>query len=259
MPRFPFCCLALLIGGAACTTLTWAAPAPDHFSGYVALTSNYVGRGLAQSVGEPSLLAELNYNAGEGWYGGLSAASINWIDQLYPGNSVSMELDGWLGYRHSFASDWTFKGGLLRIQFPGRYVPQTPPVARPDTTEAFASLAWGNLSARLNYAVTDSFGTPDSRGSWYLDLSASLPLSDAWSADFHLGRKQSRGHDPVTGTPHDRTSYTDYKAALTYVFEQGSSLTLAYTGTNAEPLLYTLNGYNVAGKYFWVKLQQDFP
>lgn len=259
MPRLPLYGLALLVCGIVCTTSVLAAPTPDRFSGYIALTNNYVGRGLAQSVGEPSLLAELDYDSGNGWYAGLSAASINWIDQLYPGNSVSMELDGWLGYRYSFADDWVFKGGMLRIQFPGRYVPQTPPVARPDTTEAYASLGWRNLSARLNYTLTDSFGTPDSQGSWYLDLSATLPLSDTWSADFHLGHKQSRGRDPVTGIPHDRTSYSDYNIALDYSVAQNSSITLAYTGTNAEPSLYTLNGYNVAGKYFWIKLQQDFP
>lgn len=258
MTRLLFAGFTLLIVCVPDTVTAQTDPPPTRFSGSVTLTSNYIGRGLAQSVGQPSLLAELDYDPVEGWYGGLSGASINWIDQLYPGNSVSLELDGWVGYRVLLGENWTIKGGVLRLQFPGRYVPQTPPVARPDTTEVFGSLGWRNLSARLNYSVTDAFGTPDSRGSWYLDLSATLPLSDAWSADFHLGRKQARGHDPVTGIAHDRTSYTDYKAALTYAFGQGSSITLAYTGTNADPLLYTLNDYNVSGEYFWVRLQQDF-
>lgn len=256
MMRLLFTGFTLLI---VCAPDTVTAQTDSLFSGSVTLTSNYVGRGLAQSVGEPSLLADLSYNSADGWYGGLSAASINWIDQLYPGNSVSMELDGWLGHRYSFAEDWVFEGGLLRIQFPGRYVIQTPPVARPDTTEAFISLGWRNLSAGLNYAITDSFGTPDSRGSWYLDLSATLALAETWSANFHLGHKESRGRNPITGAPNDRSSYSDYKASLTHDFAQGSSITLAYTGTNADPLLYTLNGYNVAGDYFWIALQQDFP
>lgn len=57
MLRLPCYALVLLTGGIICTTSAWAAPTPDRFSGYVALTNNYVGRGLAQSVGEPSLLA----------------------------------------------------------------------------------------------------------------------------------------------------------------------------------------------------------
>lgn len=258
MTRLLFAGFTLLIVCVPDTATAQTDPPPTRFSGSVTLTSNYIGRGLAQSVGQPSLLAELDYDPVEGWYGGLSAASINWIDQLYPGNSVSLELDGWVGYRVLLGEDWAIKGGVLRLQFPGRYVPQTPPVARPDTTEVFGLLGWRNLSARLNYSVTDAFGTPDSRGSWYLDLSASLPLAETWNMDFHLGRKQSHGSDPMTGIPHDRTSYTDYKIALNHDFAYGTSITLAFSGTNADPALYTLNGYNVADQRLWVELQQSF-
>ncbi len=232
-----------------------ASAEPPPLSGYVALLSNYVGRGLAQSVGEPSLQAEINYNAGDGLYAGLSAASINWIDQLFPGSSVSVEVDGWLGYRHAFANDWTFKGGVLRLQFPGRYAPGA---ARPDTTELFGAIAWRTLSARLNYAVTDSFGTPDSRGSWYLDIAASLPLGDAWSVGAHAGRKHGSGTDSFTGLPNDRASYTDYRLSLTRAFAQGTSVNVAYSWTSADPSLYTLNDYNVAGRHLRIALQKDF-
>lgn len=234
------------------------ADEPQAVTGYVAMSSNYVGRGLAQSVGEPSLLAELNYIDGDGFYAGVSAASINWIDQLYPGNSVSIEVDGWLGYRRSFADDWLFKGGVLRLQFPGHYAPQDPPVARPDTTELFASIGWRMVSAKLNYAVTDSFGTPDSRGSWYFDVSASLPLGTDWSAGAHIGRKQGRGRHPITGVSHGQSSYTDYKVSLTRYFPKALSMDLAYARTNANPSLYTLNDYNVAGNHVWVMLQKSF-
>ncbi|MHB8426000.1 MAG: TorF family putative porin, partial [Gammaproteobacteria bacterium] len=155
------------------------AQQPDNtLTGYVALMSSYIGRGLSQSVGQPSIQAELDYNnTGAGLYAGMDGTSINWIDQLYPGDSVSLEADGYAGYRW-FAGDWAYKCGLLRMQFPGHYVPQTPPAARPDTTEVFSFIGWRNLSAKLNYAVTDSFGAPDSRGSWYLDLSVTQPVGN---------------------------------------------------------------------------------
>lgn len=230
----------------------------NPITGYVALMSNYIGRGLAQSVGQPSVQAELDYNdTGAGFYAGVDGTSINWIDQLYPGDSVSLEVDGYAGYRW-LAGDWTYKAGLLRLQFPGRYVPQTPPVAQPNATETFGFLAWRGLSAKLNYAVTDSFGTPDSRGSWYLDLSATLPLDENWRAGAHLGRRQSRGTDFATGQPNSRFSYTDYKLSVARAFGSGLSLTLIYTWTNANPALYTLNDYNVAGHHFAVTLEKDF-
>lgn len=244
--------LIVIALGMACAA---SADEPQPLYGYVGLHSNYIGRGLAQSVGEPSLQAEINIGLDDGLYGGISGASINWIDQLFPGSSVSVEIDGWLGYRKSFADHWTFKGGVLRLQFPGRYAPD---VVRPDTTELFAFIGWRTMSARLNYAISDSFGTPDSRGSWYADLSASLPFGDAWSAGAHLGRKHASGNNPDTGAANDRNDYTDYKLSLTRYFAQGVSVDVAYVWTNAEPALYTLNDYNVAGHHWRVALQKDF-
>lgn len=234
-----------------------AEQAANMLSGYVAFMSNYIGRGLAQSVGNPAVQAELDYNPADGFYAGLDGTSINWIDQVYPGDSVGVELDGYAGYRRT-AGDWIFKGGVLRLQFPGRYVPQTPPVARPDTTEVFGFAGWRGLSAKLNYSVTDAFGTPDSLGSWYLDLSATAPMSGNWSLAAHLGRKQARGHDPVTGAENSRSSYTDYRLAATYLFDASTSVALAWTWTNANPALYTLNGYNVSGRHISVTLQRNF-
>ena len=228
---------------------------PVH--GYAEAMSNYVGRGLAQSVGQPSVGMELEAGRPEGVYADLDVTSINWIDQLYPGDSVSVEVDALLGYRHGFARDGFWKAGLLRFQFPGRYVPQTPPVAEPHTTEAFVYLGWKGLSGRFNYALTKAFGTPDSQGSWYLDLNAVQPLG-AWTLGAHLGRKQARGTDPGSGLPNRRFSYTDYKVSVERSLQPGLSLALAETWTTADPGLYTLNGYRVAGSHLAFTLKQTF-
>lgn len=250
---------ALLFAVVTLLPLTgYADQLANPITGYVAFMSNYIGRGLAQSVGQPSVQAELDYNNTDaGFYAGVDGTSINWIDQVYPGDSVSLEVDGYGGYRW-ISGDWVFKSGLLRIQFPGRYVPQTPPAAEPNTTEAFGYVAWRGLSAKLNYTITDAFGTPDSKGSWYLDLSDSAPVGENWTLGTHLGRRQERGVDPATDTPNSLFSYTDYKLSLVRAFGSGLSLTLAYTWTNANPVLYTLNGYNVGGHHFAVTLEKDF-
>lgn len=256
------CCLYLLaalsclLGGAARAEDT-AAPS-NLFGGNVQFMTNYVGRGLAQSVGNPSVEAEIDYNLGDGIYGGVDANSINWIDQLYPGDSVGMEIDGWAGYRMHFGKDWSWKAGLLRLQFPGRYVPQSPPVAEPNTTEAFGYISWRSYSARLNYSVTESFGTPDTKGSIYLDLNGSQALGERWTLGEHLGRNQKTGHDPVSGVSHRLNNYTDYKLGITYLMPENFSLTLAHTWTNADPSRYTLNGYDVGGHHTWLLLEKDF-
>lgn len=234
------------------------AAAPELIGGNVQFMTNYVGRGLAQSLGNPSVEGEIDVNTGDGWYGGIDGNSINWVDRLYPGDDVGVEIDAWAGYRMHFAQDWRYKLGFLRLQFPGNYAPQTPPVAEPNTTEAYGYLSWKTYSLQVNYSVTESFGTPDSKGSLYIDLGGSQALAQDWTLGEHLGRNQKTGHDPVTGLPHSRNDYTDYKVHLDWYMGQGLTLTLAHTWTNASPSVYTLDNYFVAGHHTWLLIERDF-
>ena len=235
-----------------------SADTPEMFPGNVQFMSNYVGRGLAQSLGQPSVEGEIDYNPGAGLYGGIDGNSINWIDQLYPGDSVDLEIDGWAGYRSFYGPDWTTKFGVLRLQFPGRYVPQKSPTDEPNSTELFGYVAWRGWSFQVNYAITDAFATPDSKGTTYSSLTYSLPVGRDWTLAAHLGRKHETGTNPQTGQKNGLNDYTDYKAAVTYDLGQNFSLTLAHTWTNADPLRYTLNGYFVGGHHSWILLEKDF-
>ena len=252
--------LALVAMGLMCGAAARAdeAPAPPFVTGNVQFMTDYVGRGLAQSLGNPSVEAELDFNSRDGWYGGIDGNSINWVDQVYPGDSVGVEIDFWAGWRQHFGPDWVTKFGLLRLQFPGTYAPQKTPTDEPNTTEAFGYVAWKAYSARLNYSVTDAFATPDSEGSMYLDLNGSQILSGPLSISEHLGRNQRRGTNSQTGLPNSRSSYTDYKLALNYAFGSGMSLTLAHTWTNAIPEVYTLNHFVVSGHHTWLLVEKDF-
>jgi uncharacterized protein (TIGR02001 family) len=234
-------------------------PAPvSLFSGDVQFRSNFVARGISQSQGQPSLQAEIDVNSGEGVYAGVDGDSINWIDQLYPGDSVDTEVDGWLGYRKRLGSGWTTKAGFVRIQFPGRYVQQSPPADEPNATEAFGYIAWKAFSAQLNYAVTNYVNTPDSKGTVYLSLSASQPVGGSWTLGAGLGRVAVSGRNPVDGQSNSRFNYTDYKLSIAFALGSGFSLTLAHTWTNANLKIYTLKGYAVAGHHTWLSLEKDF-
>ena len=224
--------------------------------GYVQLMDNYIGRGLSQSVGSPSVQAEIDVNSGDGLYGNMSAVRVRWVDEVYAGASAHYEVDGVVGYRKTFGDAGEARFGVLQFAFPGRFLRGAQ---RPETTEAFGFVGWNGYSARFNYDLTDSFGTPDTRGAWYLDTNAAWLLTDAWAAAAHIGRKQSRGTDPATGADNAaRFSYTDYKVSLTRLFEHRLSLTLALTWTSADPAVYTLDGYNVGGRQLSAVLQKDF-
>ncbi|HEX7964674.1 MAG TPA: TorF family putative porin [Gammaproteobacteria bacterium] len=252
--------LCILLASGWFSGAAAAADEPPLVTGNVQFMTNYVGRGLAQSLGNPSVEGELdvNNNTDGGFYGGIDANSINWIDALYPGDDVGMEVDGWAGWRQRIDQDWLWKAGVLRLQFPGNYARQTPPVAEPNTTEAYGYIAWRSYSLRVNYSVTDSFGTPDTKGSLYIDMNGSQYLGGHFTLGEHLGRNQKTGSDPVTGASHSANDYTDYKLSLVCDLRQGLSLTLAHTWTNGDPARYTLNGYFVGGHHTWLLLEKDF-
>lgn len=235
-----------------------AAAPISLLGGHVQFRTNFVARGISQSQGQPSIHGEIDLNSGDGVYGGVDGNSINWINQLYPGDDVSLEVDGWLGYRTHFGSGWTTKAGFVRIQFPGRYVQQTPPADQPNATEAFGYLAWNSLSVQLNYALTNYVATPDSKGTVHLSVSASQPVGGSWTLGGELGRVAHTGHDPMTGLPNSRFDVTDYKLSAACNLGSGISLTVAHTWTNATPGAYTLNGYDLAGHHTWLSLEKDF-
>ncbi len=246
----------LAVAGCIAASTARAASDLDRPSGYVALMSNYVGRGLSQSVGNPSVQVEVNYYASSGWYAGLDVTTINWVDKVYPGSNGRLELDAYAGYRW-IRGDWTVKGYAMRLEFPGHYPAGTK---RPDTNELVGFVGWRGLSAKLNYSVGDSFGTPDSSGSWYLDLGAGTALGDEkkWYLGAHAARKQPRGRNPQTGVPNDVNAYNAYKIGLTRSLPRDFAVSFEQTWTTAEPDLYTLGGYRVAGSHFAVVLTKNF-
>lgn len=253
-----FVCICCVSYTASPSAQAADPPDADPFTGYVAFMSNYVGRGFSESLGNLSVQGELDYYSPEGVYTSLQGSSINFIDQFNPGDNVGLELDGTVGYRRDFGQGWLWKAGVVRFQFPGHYVPQSPPTDENNTTEVFGYIGWEGISAKLSYAVTHSFAAPDSRGTLYAVLSIERPLSDAWNFGGHIGRKQARGSDPVTGKANSRSDYTDYYLSLTYLFRSDLNLTLAETWTNGDPALFTVNGYNAAGHHLALVFEKDF-
>jgi uncharacterized protein (TIGR02001 family) len=236
-----------------------AADEPGYVYGNLQLMSNYIFAGLSQSVGKPALQVEIDVNPGRGFYGNFSAVNVGWIQALYPADSARVELDGLIGFRQPFGGGGLFKAGVLRLEYPGHYVLQSPPSLRPDTTELFGYVGWSGVSAKLSYTVTEAFGTPGSRGSWYLDTNALLPIGARWTLGAHAGHKQSRGTNPLTGADNARLyTYDDYKLSATRLLGASCSLTLALSGTTTDRSIYTIDGYYLGGRQLALTFEQDF-
>ena len=87
-------------------------------SGNVALTSDYVWRGMTQNAGDPSISGGFDLEDDSGFYLGAWAANVASADST-AGTTGSIELDGYLGFSGSFNEDAGYDVGFIAYTYPG--------------------------------------------------------------------------------------------------------------------------------------------
>lgn len=227
--RHPHATLAML-------ALLGAGSAQAGSSGNLSLTSDYVFRGVSQSNQRPALQGGIELSAAGGAYAGAWGSSISWLSDLSTTTapvSSSIELDAYAGYRGKLADAVAFDVGAQYYAYPGDF-----PSAfnRADTFELYAGVTVAaseklGVGAKYSLATTDLFGYANSRGSGYLDLSATCAIAPGWALAAHAGRQWIEGNDAF--------EYSDWKLGVTRSFGNGASLGLAWSGTDADDALYT--------------------
>ncbi|HEY7871412.1 MAG TPA: TorF family putative porin, partial [Rudaea sp.] len=170
-----------VIAAALGTAVAHATDVPEpSVTGNVAITSDYVFRGLTQTWGRPAIQGGADYAAANGFASGFWASSIS--ERSYPG--AAMELDLYASYGRTFGNGWSWRAGLYGYVYPGGNLDQANPRLPSrsfDTLEANAALGWKWLTLKYNRALTDYFGADveegylgNSRGTSYLQLDATL-------------------------------------------------------------------------------------
>jgi len=209
------------------------APASPHtLTGNVGLYSQYVFRGLTQTDKDPALQGGFDYSHSSGLYAGTWGSNISWLRDFgsYSGGG-SLEWDFYGGYKGTFGkSDFGYDVGLLYYYYPGDVVPGA---VKANTLEAYGALSWKWLSAKYSYSLDNkTFGVPNSDGTWYLDLTASVPLgSSGFTAIAHWGKQKFRGD--TAGVSNDSVaSYEDWKLGVTYALPKDFTIGAFYTDTS---------------------------
>lgn len=211
------------------------APASPHtLTGNVGLYSQYIFRGLTQTDHRPALQGGFDYAHSSGFYAGTWASNISWLQDGTPpaySSGGSLEWDFYGGLKGNIVGDLTYDVGTLYYYYPGSANrPANALNIRADTWEVYGALGWKWLSAKYSYSVQDeTFGVRDAQGTYYLDLSATVPLADlakqldGVSLVAHWGYQKYDGTDPRNVTVGGRRlsndeifSYKDVKLGLTY-------------------------------------------
>ncbi|QWD96516.1 TorF family putative porin [Polynucleobacter sp. MG-6-Vaara-E2] len=262
--------VALLTG---LSTVAFAADEPaaevevSPITANVTVVNDYRYRGISQSNFKPAIQGGFDYAHESGFYIGNWNSSISWISDAYgpaggvggktsAGSKVSapIEMDFYAGFKKEFIGEgFATDLGVLQYYYPSSGIPNSGGAfANPNTTEIYAAqnFTFGPLSgfAKVSYAVSTLFGTVNSTGSYYPDLTVNYDTG-VWglALNGHIGYQYVAGNQPGASVAPTNyvgqsianvsnstlSSYTDWKLGVTKDFGGGLSGAIAYVGTNA--------------------------
>lgn len=214
-----------------------AEESPHSLSANVGIYSNYVFRGISQTGGDPALQGGLDYSHSSGFYLGTWGSNVGWIEDFQGYNSGNVELDVYGGYRGEIGkTGLSYDLGAVQYTFPGKRPAATTDA---DTTELYAALGWKWFTAKYSHYISDEvFGFANADGSYYMDVSASVPIGETGlTAGAHWGTFKFKKNGPQ--------DYDDWKISLAYdmgnLSKVASDVTVgvAYTDTNAKKANWT--------------------
>jgi uncharacterized protein (TIGR02001 family) len=191
-----------------------AAPAPSPVAGNMSLVSEYRFRGIDQTFGKPALQGGFDYAHSSGVYLG------NWNSNVNPAagfNGANLEMDFYGGWKKAFG-DFGVDLGAIYYWYPG----SDPKV---DNKELYVGGSWKTLSLKYYHSIDDYFSVPDTKNSWYLDLSFTHDFGGGWGLIAHYGTFEFK--NVANG------DYNDWKLGITKDVG-GWVLGAAYVDTDAK-------------------------
>jgi uncharacterized protein (TIGR02001 family) len=208
------------------------APEPDYTVSYnLGATTDYRYRGISQSRLKPALQGGVDYAHKNGVYLGAWASTIKWIKDAGASTlnnvdtgSSAFELDLYGGYKKEIAKDVTLDFGALQYLYPSNKYNAIAGASSANTLELY-----GAFTAKYSRSQTNLFGNSttllNSKGSGYLDLSATIDMGKGLTIVPHIGQQTIKNFKDF--------SYTDYSLTLNKDVD-GTVFSVALVGTNAK-------------------------
>jgi uncharacterized protein (TIGR02001 family) len=169
------------------------APEPDYTLSYnIGAVTEYRYRGISQSDKKPALQGGIDFAHKSGFYVGTWGSTIRWIkDSSNSGVDVKgpVEIDIYGGYKGTINDTFSYDVGGLEYWYAGNTLKDLTGV-NANTFELYGSLTAGPATLKYSHATTELFGTPNSKGSGYLDLSGTFDLGDGLSLVPHIGAQR---------------------------------------------------------------------
>jgi uncharacterized protein (TIGR02001 family) len=239
-------------GFAAAQTAPAAAPAPapSPVTGNMTIASDYRFRGISQTYLGPAIQGGIDYAHPSGFYVGNWNSNV--ASQVYTGGS-GIEMDFYGGYKKAFGDISMDVGFIYYYYHNAEFMSK-----KFNNEEVYIGASWKWLSAKLNYAISDYFGLNTqqasggywvnqttgealdpsgtlgkSKGTYYLDLTATYPVNDKLNVIGHYGHLDVKTYNDL--------DYNDWKLGVTYDLS-GWTLGASYIDTDAKKDWYYTGG-----------------
>jgi uncharacterized protein (TIGR02001 family) len=163
------------------------------------VVTDYRYRGISQSRLQPALQGGVDFTAGA-FYLGAWGSTIKWIKDAPYNGDANVEIDLYGGYKGEISKGVTYDIGALAYQYPSN---KLKPSA--NTFEVYGAITAGHVTAKYSHSTTNLFGAANSKGSGYLDISATFDVG-GFAVTPHIGRQTVKNNSA--------SSYTDYSLAI---------------------------------------------
>lgn len=172
-------CFAASTLFVASSAMAWESEDGVHStSASVALSSDYVWRGMSQTQRDPAISGSFDYSHSSGFYAGVWASNV---DEFADGDQANLEVDTYAGFSSEFGDTGIgYDIGWLRYIYPG-----IADGLDYDWNEYHIGLSYSFLSASVNYA-NEVYGDGGDSALYYT-LGAAHEFESGFSIDANVG------------------------------------------------------------------------
>ena len=214
----------------------------------VALTSDYIWRGISQSASDPALQGGLDYTHSTGLYAGIWGSNVDfWETGDAPGgdNDENIEIDIYGGYAGDTGGMLAYDIGFIRYIYPGA-------IDSVDFTEVYMGATVKIFNVKFSYS-NDMFNSGET--AWYMeggiDYEFSSGYASGYTLSFHAGKTDG---DLYSAGGAD---YVDYSLGVSREFK-GFNFDLTYYDTDLDGANLDVVGANQNDDAVVLSVSKDF-
>lgn len=153
---------------------------PIPLSGSITIASDYVFRGISQTLGKPAFQASLDLQLDSGFYAYAWASNVDFFPASEPDDGARTEINVAAGYVFDIGDRWTVDVSLVRYFFPG-----TSANTDYDYSELISVIGFDEkLCATVGYSNSVDGTKADS---WYTELGYAVALPAEVTFDVAYG------------------------------------------------------------------------